>query len=370
MKPLSFKTTIAKYGVNTLGISFRPQKFLIIESDDWGAVRMPSNKTYEKLCQHGAGEGCFFDKYDSLESAEDLERLAEVLTSVKDKNGNNVVFQPYVVVANPNYDKIEEDQFSSYYYESFLDTYSRAPHTEKSFSVILEGIDAGVWHPQSHGREHIQVFRWMKALSENSLVKEEFYSHAFHSGCIPKGIDYYSAFDAGSSEEVDGMKLILADSVRLFKEIYGYNPISFCPPCGYVDKNIVDFLPEVGLMLGPGSFKFLDGKGHYSSCQKFWGNNWTGGVKLYRRNCKFEPARNHNIDWADRCMAEIDIAFRCGKPACIDTHRVNFIGSLCQSNRDDSLRQFSRLLNRVVTKWPDVEFATSESIYNFMSKND
>ncbi len=101
---------------------------------------------------------------------------------------------------------------------------------------------------------------------------------------------------------------------------------------------------------------------------KFWGNRGTNGLRYYRRNCKFEPSKNHNIDWVSQCLAEIDIAFRCGKPAVIDSHRVNYIGSISQENRDYSLRELGKLLKEVVKRWPDVEFMNSKQLYQIMSK--
>ena len=44
----TFKQKLAKNYINALGWKTK-QKYLVIESDDWGAVRMPSKKVYNKL---------------------------------------------------------------------------------------------------------------------------------------------------------------------------------------------------------------------------------------------------------------------------------------------------------------------------------
>ena len=140
---LSFERIIAKNYVNARGWRTN-RKLLLIESDDWGAIRMPSKAEYDMLCSHGAGEGCFFDKYDSLESSEDLELLFDVLSSVKDSQGHYAIMEPFAVVANPNYEAIEANGFSEYVYEPFVDTYRRFSHTEKSFETIKEGMRLGI----------------------------------------------------------------------------------------------------------------------------------------------------------------------------------------------------------------------------------
>ena len=61
-------------------------------------------------------------------------------------------------------------------------------------------------------------------------------------------------------------------------------------------------------------------------------------------------------------MEEIEIAFQWGKPAVVSSHRVNYVGSIDPSNRDNGLNELKKLLNKVLQKWPDVEFMTSAEL--------
>lgn len=59
---------------------------------------MPSRKVYECLLKEGLEvDNSYFDKYDSLESAEDLMALFDVLSSVKDRNGHSAVITPVLL---------------------------------------------------------------------------------------------------------------------------------------------------------------------------------------------------------------------------------------------------------------------------------
>lgn len=365
---INHRKIIAKNYINAVGWRTK-QRLLLIESDDWGSIRMPSKSVYDTLSSQGAGEGCYFDVYDSLESCEDLALLFEVLSSVKDSQGHHAIMEPFVVVANPNYEAIEANGFAEYVYEPFVDTYRRFSHTEKSFETIKEGIHSGIWYPQSHGREHIQVNRWMKALQrDDKLVRLEFSSRAFHCGCQPPKTDYYNAFDYDSKDELPQLKEIIRDGLNIFERFYGYRPIALCSPCGFTSQELIDFSSQEGIRLRGGQFRTPNGDGSYKRINNYWGTKGINDMRVYRRNCKFEPAKDHNIDWVDRCLSEIKIAFRWGKPAVIDSHRVNYIGSISPENRNYSLKEMKRLLKEIVKQWPDVEFINSEQLYKEMQK--
>lgn len=56
------------------------------------------------------------------------------------------------------------------------------------------------------------------------------------------------------------------------------------------------------------------------------------------------------------CLKNIEASFRMHAPAIVSTHRVNFVGSLESTHRDDALQQLKELLNEIVKHWPEVEF--------------
>jgi len=105
------------------------RKIVVIESDDWGSIRMSSNESYNALQKAGLsldkGAGARYNKYETLASKEDLQHLFEVLKSVKDKNGSSAKMTAVSLVANPDFKKIKEDNFQNYYYEPFTKTLER-----------------------------------------------------------------------------------------------------------------------------------------------------------------------------------------------------------------------------------------------------
>ena len=65
------------------------RKIVVIESDDWGSVRMPSREVYEEfLRQDVRVDNDPYCRYDGLATKEDLTNLFDVLDSVMPLPGN------------------------------------------------------------------------------------------------------------------------------------------------------------------------------------------------------------------------------------------------------------------------------------------
>src|ERR1035441_1243079 len=97
---------------------------------------MASKEVLDKLIKAGVPiSDCRYNNNDSLASEDDLSSLFEVLQSVKDENGNPAVFTAVSVVANPDFDKIEQTGYKQYFYEPFTETLKRYPYHAKSYEI-------------------------------------------------------------------------------------------------------------------------------------------------------------------------------------------------------------------------------------------
>lgn len=373
---LTFKQKLAKNYINSRGWKTN-QKYLIIESDDWGAIRMPSREVYEELLKNNIEVDKFsFDKNDSLESEDDLKALFNTLQKFKDSQGNPAVLTAYHVVANPNFEKIESTGRKEYHYESILETYNRFLHTKRVPNLIKEGIEKGIYIPQFHGREHIHVKRWMEAINSDSEKEQLAFNHnaIIWTGSIkdknPYCKDYFKGFDFSSASEHKEIEEIHRNGLKMFKEIFGMNSITFTAQGGVWGDHILKILYEEGVVLiGGRQFHPTPGGNYKFINNKVWGEKNNLGQIHWRRNCMFEPARNQNFPWVDKCMAEIEIAFRWGKPAVISAHRENFIGSIFEENRIKSLEKLELLLTSVLNKWPDVKFINTHQLAEIMNNS-
>ena len=342
---------------------------VVIESDDWGSIRMPSKEVYDKLLSLGYRvDLCHFSHFDSLETEDDLVRLFEALDSVRDCKGNPAILTANSVTANPDFKKIKDSGYRDYYYESVLDTYQHQHGCQNSYKLIKEGIEAGIWKPQSHGREHLNAIRWMHALQGNDEIAHLCFDDCHFSLTTvvsPKvKARYMDAFANADPHTLSIEEDIVREALKQFEQLYGFLSESFIAPC-------YTWRPELEKVLHEYGVKYLQGLAYQqvpvsddpikceSRYHKLGERNQYGQIYLIR-NAFFEPYKGG--DWVSECLHRIDVAFKCRRPAIISSHRLNFIGAIEPSNRDKHNAELKKLLLEIVKQWPDVEFVSSDQL--------
>lgn len=353
------------------------RKIIVIESDDWGSIRMPSRQVYDFLSEKGLNLSTKnywrYNLYDSLATTGDLAALFDVLSRHKDKNGNSCVFTAATLVANPDFEKIKSEKFQKYYYEPFTRTLKRYKGCEHSFELWKEGIKRKVFVPELHGREHLCVAAWMKSLKaghQDVLLAFEHGVWGFEtSSCQNTSGSFQAAFDLWSLEELSYHRDILADAVRMFREIFGYNAALFVPPNFVINNLLLPKLAELEIRCVslPRIQKEPMPRGRRRMNVHWLGKNSAGGIVTIVRNCLFEPSLGER-DWVGSCLKDIASSFTMQKPAVISSHRINYIGAIDPRNRDSGLKQLDELLNRALKCWPDIEFMTSRQLADLVCK--
>ena len=353
-----------------------PRKIVVIESDDWGSIRMPSNEAFAELEDLGidlsSGDGYRYNRYDSLATADDLGGLFDVLSSVKGVDGRPAAVTAVSVVANPDFDKIRSTGYREYHYETFTETLKRYPGCQDSFRLWREGIDNGLFIPQFHGREHLNVTGWLKLLQSGNKQALAAFDHGLWGFALPHEvcpISLQAAFDLETVAELPYLESVIKDGLMLFEKLFGYKATFFVPPNGPFCSSLEKTAAECGVrfMSTAKIHREPPGSGLRQTSYRWLGKTNPYGQRYITRNCFFEPS-SPGRDWIDTCLREIGIAFRWHKPAVISSHRVNYIGALDRANRDTGLIQLKTLLDRILSRWPDVEFMTSDKLGECMTK--
>ena len=342
------------------------KKLFVIESDDWGSTRMPNTNVYKQLLETGIRvDKNNFTKLDTLASSEDLKSLLRVLESVRDKNGNPAIFTPFINVSNPDFQRIIEENYSNYYYETF-DRTLISTYGSEILNIWKEGISNGLFVPEYHGREHYNFPMLMQLLQEDLYsIRDAFEKGVVHipvgEGVIKSIGGLAPTYFYTNPNHLDMLKTSLLDGLKIFKETLGYDATVFVPPNGIFNKTLERLLEGTSIkaIIVDRKRREPDGKGglRLKSYAFQFGSKNESQQFYYSRNCKFEPVqKSYNLD---ECLANIGAAFRWGKPAVVSTHRINFVGNLNPENRRRNLQEFEILLNTVIKKWPDVEFISS-----------
>ena len=348
---------------------------VVIESDDWGSIRMPSKKVFDEFIKRGVCvDNDPYCRYDNLATADDLEALFDVLQSVRDKNGHPAILTANAVIANPDFERIKESRFQEYFYEPFTETLNRSEIHKDAFEMWKQGMAEGIFHPQFHGREHLNVKKWLRTLYSGDEVTRL----AFDLGTfgLTSSVDshiknnYMGAFNSGLDEDIKEYDKIIMEGLSLFEKLFGYKSESFIATT-YTWNPIIEF------SLKNNGVKYLQGMVHQhipiddDTTFKWKKDNYIGrkapsGLTYLMRNCYFEPSQGG--DNAEDCMKRIKIAFRWNKPATISMHRLNVIGSIDEKNRKKNLASLKWLLSQIVKEYPDVEFMSSDELGNLIEK--
>lgn len=374
MNLLKFKQNIIRFYQNSQGWRTN-RKIVVIESDDWGCIRMPSKKVFNNLQKRGYELDKFaYLKYDSLETSEDFEAIFSCLKKFKDCKGNHPIITANTILTNPDFNRIQQSGFNEYITESFIDTLKRESGPE-AINLFKQGISEKLMFPQLHGREHLNVKRWMRALQdENGVTRKIFNQGLFDFSVSQTNITENSFVDALTPANNDEL-VYIGESIKeasiQFKEVFGFKSKSFIAPCyiwrpetekamfdasiKYIQSGAYQLIPEIG------QINIFRKKLHFTGQKNNFGQIYTV------RNALFEPSL---IDTPaiENTLNQIERAFSYKKPAIISMHRINFSGRVVESNRTNNLKLFNELLSTMLQKWPDIEFMHSSELGDLIRK--
>ncbi len=344
---------------------------VVFESDDWGSIRMPNKKAWDELLRLGyAVDKRPYERFDTLESPEDLEALFGVLSKYKDSNGNHPVITANMLMANPDFEKIKKSNYQEYYFEPISNTYNRYYGNAKVLDLMRQGIDEGIFIPQSHGREHFNVTQWMKGLQsgdEDLLIAFKFGMCGIAPKAHPEeGNKLMNALLAGDDEEQKRIDAIVAEGLGMFKDLWGFQSKTFVAPCYLWNEKTEKVLAANRVKLIQTSRK---SKPFYKSPSRYFysGRQNKLGMVYSIRNCQFEPATNEDSKNVDVLMKQIDSSFAQNKIAVFSTHRINYVSGIDKKNQIRTSRVLDEFLTQLLCNYPDVEFMSSDKLIDILS---
>lgn len=343
------------------------RKIIVIESDDWGSIRMPDLATYQRLLDSGIRvDKSPYNRYDTLASIEDFEALFKILKKHRDKNGNHPIITANTIVANPDFEKILASNFEEYHYEVFTETLKKYPG--RSFDCWKYGMSEGLFYPQLHGREHLNVNKWLHYLQNGN--KDVLFAFQNNFFAIGNGLSktnisiVLEAFQINEHTTISEVDNILSDAARIFNNVFGYQSKSFIAPNYTWNKKNEKVMANLGIKFIQGSIiqrDIVDGN-YYNYLGKINKHN-----QIYLvRNLLFEPSAQKTE--AIKIVKDIEAIFNKNMPVIISSHRLNFTGSLVKENRIQNLLLLDQILREVIKKW-EVEFMTSNQLGELISKD-
>jgi hypothetical protein len=354
------------------------RRLLVIESDDWGSIRLVDRDAFEQLELAGLGlSRSPFNSFDCLERKEDLDRLLDVLSDLQNRDGRHPVFTLNSVMCNPCFDRIREAGYQQYHSESLFDSYERY-YQENLRETWLEGIQKKLIYPQFHAREHLNVTLWMRDLRAGFAPVRKAFEHQFF-GLRTKTSSlhqkhYVAAYSPESPEDLAELRNIAIDGLDRFESTFGFKSRTFIG-CNYVwPVELEGVLQEAGIIHFQTRLKRFSPNpnqaGKRQVLRQYTGQRNKHGQTFGVRNVLFEPYLDRSKDWVTAALREIKAAFFWGAPAVLCTHRINYCSHIDHRLPQLSLKLLRKLLSQVIERWPDVLFLTSSQLAELLHGSD
>ena len=348
-------------------INWEELKVIVFESDDWGGLGCLDIETHRRATQTPAvvrtldriGDlRVYHDGMDTLESVADLDALFKLLLRFPGGDGRPAAFTTVYFLANPDFDAIEASGFTEYI-DRGIDKPFPPEYQDRGdiISKALEGIDLGVWFPESHNTRaegHFDPNKWVKFLHDRT---DPGYNAFFEFKMIGKP----SERSTDKGEEFDSLTVAeigewIRTGTQYFHNAFGYAPhvsglSSARARGGALEETVARLLSQNGVEVITNAVN--KSLGHYDPGL---------GLTYIRRNACFEPALykkdRHAPGWLTSCYEEVEQAWASNHPAIVNTHRVNYT-SLAPERRARSLNQLEQLLTRIQTEHPEAVYRSS-----------
>ena len=354
------------------------QPVVVFQSDDWGFNRLG---TAEALREYQRGalvelEGNMARK-DSLETEEDVQLLADVLTEGGRRTcaENAAVYTCNAVTANVDFEEIVRVEGSHFVAESVETTYNRLYGNGGGGLLSLQdGSRKGYFDLQFHAWVHLQCAAWLEAyrardpdvvLGTNLGICGVYSNRAMHT--LGRS-NFLAALTCSPSDE--GFEELLQrweDAYRNFAEVWGRPANSFIAPAYIWNSAVEDRLINAGVQLVQGLPYQLIPARNASFKRKYRRMRHTQPGALYTvRNCYFEPCENYSRDYVAECLQRMQTLVRWRVPVIINTHRFNYVGGMDLDHRAHGLKELKRLIASIRKQWPDAKFIGTRDLPDYM----
>jgi hypothetical protein len=335
---------------------------VLFQSDDWGRAGVRDREGWEALRADGVNLGEKPYDYYSLETAEDVRALGEVLRKHRDSTGRSPSMVMNFMMANVDFDHCLDPSAKKIPLRPLTEGWPGAWHRPQLLEAYQEGIRERLFFPALHGLTHFcepAVSRELETGGERSQLLKKFWraqTPYIHWRMPWIGYEYW---DPGKLPvhrflPLDDQRDAIKSAAGIFRDLFGSDPCSACAP-GYranADTRTAWF--EAGVRVvqnGPGGQRgpCLDGNGMLSTF----------------RTLEMEPA----IERCDleRLVTQVGQCIVGGLPAVISIHSINFHSAI-QDFRTPTLSLLDEFLTALEKKWPDLLYVHDADLFSIATE--
>jgi hypothetical protein len=335
---------------------------VLFQSDDWGRAGVRDREGWEELRAAGLNLGENLYDFYSLETAEDLYALGEILGKHRDSTGRKPSMVMNFIMANVDFDRCFEPGQKQIPLRPLTEGLPGSWFRPQLLEAYQQGIRERLFYPALHGLTHFcerTVIRELDAGGERSQLVQKLWraqTPYIHWRMPWIGYEYWDPEMRYARRflSADDQRAAIKRAAGIFRDLFTSGPFSACAP-GYranADSRMSWF--ENGVRVaqnGPG-----ERRGPYLD---------ENGMLFTFRTVEMEPTLER-CD-LERLVSQAEGCFAGGLPAVISVHAINFHSTI-QDFRTPTLKLMDEFLTVLEKKWPDLLYVDDADLFSLATE--
>lgn len=343
---------------------------VMFQSDDWGRVGVRDREGWEELRATGLNLGEKPYDFYSLETAEDVHALGEILSKHRDSTGRKPSMVMNFIMANVDFDRCFEAGHKQIPLRPLTTGLPGTWRRPQLLEAYRQGIRERLFYPALHGLTHFcerALARELEAGGERAeLIKQLWRAQTpyIHWRMPWIGYEYWDPeiSPVRRSLPLDEQRLAIQRASEIFRQLFAADPFSACAP-GYranADSRTAWFEAGVRVVQNGLPNGVQNGSGKRSGpCLD------ANGMLATFRMIEIEPA-------VELCNLQMLVkqaggCFAAGIPAVISMHAINFHSTI-RDFRTPALKMLDEFLTALEQSWPDLLYIHDADLFSLATE--
>lgn len=331
---------------------------VLLQSDDWGRVGVRDRAGWEELRAQGLNLGERPYDFYSLETAEDLGALAEVLRKHRDTSGRHPSIVMNFIMANVDFHLGLQGREKEIPLRPLTQGLPEGWQRPKLFEGYQEGIQNGLFYPAMHGLNHFckkAVTRELNASgSRGELLKQLWRAGTpYIYWRMPWiGYEYWEPEVSARRRFLSAREQIdaISSAVKIFRDLFGAGPLSACAPGYRANEDSRTAWFESGVRVAQ--------NGPSEQNRPYLNES---GMLFTFRSIEMEPAMAPCV--VEELVAQAERCFANGVPAVISSHSINFHSTI-RDFRTSTIALLDEFLSRLEKRWPNLLYIHDGDLFS------
>jgi len=335
---------------------------VLFQSDDWGRAGVRDSEGWEELRAAGLHLGEKPYDFYSLETAQDLHALSEVLGKHRDSAGRRPSMVMNFIMANVDFERCLKPGQKQVPLQPLTEGLPGKWCRPRLLEAYQEGIRQRLFYPALHGLTHFchrAVARELDNVGERSELLKRFWraqTPYIHWRMPWVGYEYWDPGMRPAHQflPVDDQRAAISRAARIFRELFSANPFSACAPGYRANTDSRTAWYEAGVRVvqnGSGERRGPHLEEHEM-------------LSIFR-TVEMEPATGPCH--LERLVTQVGECFASGVPAVISIHAINFHSTI-QDFRTSTLKLLDEFLTAAEKQWPNLLYVHDADLFSIANE--